>query len=429
MSATTQQTTAGEWLRALREAAKRSQDDQAQVLSELAGRAVTRNEVSRWERDQRTPTPFWQQYLAKSFGIPVADLRRVVTATRRQRAQQSVPEEGDAVLLRREFVTTSLAVSATLGARSAALAPTGRIGSETVQELRARTSRMRLLDDHLGGGDTYRLYADELAGTIRLINQCSYSAPVGRTLLSIAAQQAQQAGWAAFDIGDHVTAQRLYESSRQAANLAQDAALEGNALSLLSYQTLDMSRSGVEAATASCAAASQSGSPAVRALMWERAAFAHARIDDQAHTERALAAAQDALAELGQEPDPDWAYWADELEFRLISGRCWAELHSPDRAAPLLESVLGELPAVQTRNVAVYSTWLAGTYLDAGQFEQAATVLGRALDMASGVASVRPAQRVAVVAGRLARYRANPVVADLLDRMSLTARPIQQLSP
>ncbi|MEV0681924.1 helix-turn-helix transcriptional regulator [Actinosynnema sp. NPDC050436] len=64
-------TSIGDLLRRLRAGAGRSQSEQADVLSERAGRAVTRNEVSRWETEKRMPTPYWQQHCADSFGIPV----------------------------------------------------------------------------------------------------------------------------------------------------------------------------------------------------------------------------------------------------------------------------------------------------------------------------------------------------------------------
>ncbi|MEV6906014.1 hypothetical protein [Amycolatopsis sp. NPDC051071] len=40
-----------------------------------------------------------------------------------------------------------------------------------------------------------------------------------------------------------------------------------------------------------------------------------------------------------------------------------------------------------------------------GEVEQAATALGRAVDLAAGVTSVRPARRIETVARRLTRYR------------------------
>lgn len=81
----------GALLRRLRVEAGRSQDDQAAVLSDLSGRAVTRNEVSRWEHERRLLTPYWQEHVALSFGIPSAELRRAVGAARIRRRRGSVP--------------------------------------------------------------------------------------------------------------------------------------------------------------------------------------------------------------------------------------------------------------------------------------------------------------------------------------------------
>lgn len=78
----------GPLLQWLREAAGRSQSDQAFVLSDLSGRPVTRNDVSRWENEGRIISPAWQVVFAKSFAIPEVDLHRAVIfarSTRRQR--------------------------------------------------------------------------------------------------------------------------------------------------------------------------------------------------------------------------------------------------------------------------------------------------------------------------------------------------------
>src|SRR5262245_46128044 len=75
----------GSLLRALRLQASRSQSEQAAVLSDVAGRSVTRNEVSRWETERRLLTPFWQGHYAASFHVPVDVLQRAVATTKAQR--------------------------------------------------------------------------------------------------------------------------------------------------------------------------------------------------------------------------------------------------------------------------------------------------------------------------------------------------------
>jgi transcriptional regulator with XRE-family HTH domain/tetratricopeptide (TPR) repeat protein len=337
----------------------------------------------------------------------------------------TVSSIGDADTDLRVLTSLSLAPGLPIAANTP---PDRSIGQETISELRERTVRMRRLDDFLGGADTFRLYNTELAGTIRLIKDNTYTEPVGKSLLSIAAEQAQQAGWAAFDAGHHDVARKLYDYSLSSAQLAEDTALAGNALSMLSYQLISISKSGVEAASASCDWTRDS-SNAVRALMLERRAFAYANAGDQRQTEIALTEAEDVLYQDADSEAPNWVSWADQKEFRLIYGRCWAELHRPLRAVPILESVLTEFDDSEARNKAVYLTWLASAYIDAGEIEQAVTTMGRSLDLSSGVASVRPTNRVALLAKRLAPHRKLSSVTDLLDRITLLSTdPLRSLS-
>ncbi|MFP3991222.1 hypothetical protein U9R90_27895 [Streptomyces sp. E11-3] len=99
-----------------------------------------------------------------------------------------------------------------------------------------------------------------------------------------------------------------------------------------------------------------------------------------------------------------------------MSGRCWTELRRPLRAVPALEAALAGYDDTHARDKSLYLSWLAESYLDAGEVEQAAAVTSRALDLATGVASVRPRRRLAPVLGRLGGYRAVPAVAGVLER-------------
>ena len=46
---------------------------------------VTRHEISRWEREERIPSPFWQGWLAAALQVPREDLERAAAAARRRR--------------------------------------------------------------------------------------------------------------------------------------------------------------------------------------------------------------------------------------------------------------------------------------------------------------------------------------------------------
>ncbi|MEU1265558.1 helix-turn-helix transcriptional regulator [Streptomyces cellulosae] len=291
-----------------------------------------------------------------------------------------------------------------------------RMTTEYVTQLRARTARLRRLDDLLGGGDTYRVYLSEFQATKSLLRTVSTTAETRRLALSLLAEQAQQAGWAAFDGGHPAEASTLYEESMAAAHEAGDSSLLGNAYAFLAYQTADRAQAA-EMAARSCATINDGTPAGVRALLHERKAWACAIAGQPAETERALEAARTALAEQQDgEEQPDWAAWVDETELDIMTGRCWTELRRPLRAVPVLTRALDRYDDAHARDKSLYLTWLADAYLTAGEVEAAATVTNRALDLSIGVASVRPRQRLAPVLTQLGQHRNVPAVRGVLER-------------
>jgi tetratricopeptide (TPR) repeat protein len=329
----------------------------------------------------------------------------------------TVDLEGDEVQ-RRRFLAASIGIAT--GATMTPGATAGRIGHRQVQHLQRRTTRLRSLDDVLGGADTRHIYRAELGTTLNLLRNASYTETTGRQLLSLVAEQAQQAGWAAFDAGRQTEASALYEKAFQAATEAQDAALAGNSLAFLAYQQVSTGTSGVATAAASCETASADAPATVRALLFERRAWAHAKAGQAKETEQALGQAEEALTGNGSDrPGPDWSSWVDTRELQIMKGRCWTELHRPLRAVPALEAALADFNDAHARDKSLYLTWLAHAYLDAGEVEQAATVITRAMDLAAGIGSVRPQQRANEFLVRLQPHRTIAPVAELLDRAAV----------
>lgn len=407
-----EQNSIGELLRTLRGGTGRSQADQAAVLSELSGQAITRNEISRWESEKRLPTPFWQQHLAASFGVEVARIKRAVSSARAKRRKERVGG-----VQRREFIGAMAALAIPF-ARTGQ--PTARrIGRSDIAELRRRTARLRRLDNIMGGAETFPVYRAEADFTQRLIRESSHTGDIEQELLALLAEQQQQAGWAAFDHGQHALAEQLYEDSRQNAEDAGALDLAGNAIAYAAYQQTAKQQSGTALATDSYEVARQVATPKVSALLLERKAWAHATAGEAAEADRALNLAREALNSPSDRPEPDWVFWVDAAEIDIMAGRCWTELRRPLRAVPVLERVLADFDDTHARDKSLYLTWLATSYLQAREVEQAAATLGHAADLAAGVTSVRPARRIETVARRLARHRSTPAVADLLARLKV----------
>ncbi|MEV3951529.1 helix-turn-helix transcriptional regulator [Streptomyces halstedii] len=312
---------------------------------------------------------------------------------------------------------TTAGLAAALPALHRPEAPT-RITDAHVDRLRERTARLRRLDDVLGGGDTYRVYLGEVQHTKRLLRQSSFTGGTRRQLTGLLAEHAQQAGWAAFDGGRPREAVVLYEESRTAAQDAQDADLYGNSLAFLAYKTIsDDRRTAVTFAQDSCATITARTPSTVQALLYERLAWACA-VDGQAvGTERALTAARQALEEAPDgEPQPDWSAWVDHTELDIMTGRCWAELRRPLRAVPVLTAALSGFTDDHARDKALYLSWLADAYLTAGEVEAAAVTTGRALQLATGVASIRPRQRLIPLLDRLRGHADSSEVRQVLEQ-------------
>ena len=51
---------------------------------------VTRNEISRWEREERIPSGYWLNWLAVALDLPLPELERAAGAARRRRRNDNL---------------------------------------------------------------------------------------------------------------------------------------------------------------------------------------------------------------------------------------------------------------------------------------------------------------------------------------------------
>jgi transcriptional regulator with XRE-family HTH domain len=99
-----------------------------------------------------------------------------------------------------------------------------RIGMGIVAKDESRVRQLRLLDDHVGGSDTYTLVTAELAATIALLQTRSYAEHIGKRLLVAVGELCQLAGWTTSDAGRYAEAQRIYLLGVSASHAGGDAA-------------------------------------------------------------------------------------------------------------------------------------------------------------------------------------------------------------
>jgi tetratricopeptide (TPR) repeat protein len=267
------------------------------------------------------------------------------------------------------------------------------------------------------------VYAAELAATTALLGRTSYGDATERGLLAVVAEQAQMTGWAAFDAGWHTEAHRLFDLSADVAREVGAFGLAGNALALRGYQ--------VEPSTAVellCAArdTGREATPKVRALLAERTAWAYA-VAGQAHAAADALDSADIALDAAGEPEPDWVFWIDRTELQIMAGRCWTVLGRPLRAIATLEAALADYEDTHARDKALYLTYLADAYVQAGEVEHACVLLERAMSLAAGLGSARPRQYVSEIVGRLEPFLGVPAVQQVRERA--TGWEIRALPP
>lgn len=140
----------------------------------------------------------------------------------------------------------------------------------------------------------------------------------------------------------------------------------------------------------------------VRVLLLHRVAMAAAHAGERLEAEATLVQAGQAVERCVPGEAPEWLYWLDEAELRAMTGRCWAMLGRPLRAVRLLAS----RPATAwPRTATLDGVWLARSYLQLGEVEQACWAAGRAWSDAVSAGSTRAADAVRHLHPLLLRHR------------------------
>jgi transcriptional regulator with XRE-family HTH domain len=271
-----------------------------------------------------------------------------------------------------------------------------RVGVALAHDLEQRVIELRHLDDTVGGEDLYPIVAGELDNIRMVIDRCAYTETIGVRLHTIAGELAQLVGWVASDAGRYNHAQRVYLRGVADASAAEDRPLGAQLLSCLSYQIANVGNPADASVLARSAAnGAADATPVVLALLLERVAWASARSRDAESARRALDAVDDVYERRSVDiAEPEWVYWLDRNEIDVMAGRCLVELDRPAEAEVLLSQAIQNYPPEHAREVALYRTWLAESYLRRGDLDGARAAIVKAAKSADRVHSARLNQRI-----------------------------------
>lgn len=293
-----------------------------------------------------------------------------------------------------------------------------RIGGGLVTKVERRVAHLRRMDDFVAGGDLHELVEHELHTTAGLLRAAAYSEVLGRRLLVAIGELCQLAGWVTGDAGRYALVAHHCSVGITAAHASHDAPLAANLISTIAYQVSNVGdpRDAVLLAQTAHVGAEHQVTPTTRALLKERLAWAHARAGDRKQTERTLAAVETDYEHRTPADDPEWVYWLNEDEINVMAGRCYVELGVAGRAVSLLAGALNHYDERMTRELALYTSWLAEAQVMLGDIDEAVATVTRTLELTERVSSARADARVGLLRQKLKPYRAIPAVADFEEQ-------------
>lgn len=372
--------------------------------------------VRRWESGTSAPQPWQQPRICRLLDITRTELANMLAGDDREPRSAGTTEAEVAPVKRRQFVGAASIAGVAMAAPEAH-AMGRRIGRSDVTRFSERVAELRRLDDYQGGASVYPLAVEEIRKLSTLAGNGTFTQAVGRELLSALAELHQFAAWTAFDAGKVQQAKKLAQAAATAANQAGNRTLAATALSELSYLTASGGgpRESVPMARASLANAGTAVLPVVRVVLADRLAWACARNGDTSGVSRALGVAEDShdRRDATVEDEPDTVYWINRDESAIMAGRCWAEMHD-SRAVSIFEQLTAPYDETHGREMSLYSAWLAGSYVDAGDIEAATDSARRAVDLSHQTASPRTDALLKGVLKRFEPHQENSGVRELL---------------
>ncbi|MFE4356061.1 XRE family transcriptional regulator [Kitasatospora sp. NPDC056800] len=416
-----------------------SQGDLVAELNKAARRHGLRSgadkaAVSRWEHWRKTPNTDSQLLIAEAFDVPLSELeaygwpywlpgRDEPLPLGAAHTVRALHDAQRAAMDRRSFMTFSAISLGGLAAQWATTEP-GRLASaldgkhvdgELVDWLEDTSRKLTALPTEQRQ-HTVRLMDAHLATVTELIEEGRYGEATGRRLHRLAASLATTCGWYRFDQGRHWAAGKLWEAALQSANAAGDRDHGAGVLSDFAYQATWLGEAGVSVGQLGHALSGVSH-PTARSLLLLRRARAHAALGDRAACYRDLSDAESALAVGAADPAPGWCAWMGPADLAVDSGQCLLDLGRPDEARARIAEGMALLPRARDKTRGVFLTYQARGYLEAKEVEQAVSVTGESLDLATRIGAPRCVALVRELAPAFEPYRRVDGVPEFLERL------------
>jgi transcriptional regulator with XRE-family HTH domain len=402
----------------------RSQERLAEELCAVSGRmTVTKNEVSRYEREERIPSADSLRHLALALALPLDTLERAAARARAQRRKRQPPLTavtvennglfGEEVETERRQVMRSLAAASLVvagwpvGARSGVDLPR-RITIDHVAELRDATGLYRGWVSRHGGGGV-RQHVAALLERASMMHSAASEEAVRRELLDCIADLAGLGAYISRDLEAHSDAREMYQLALQAARAAGDRHLGGHLIVRMAGHNIELHQPDDTLVLLDKAqhAAKSVLSPGERANQLCIKAWAHAQRGEAEAVRRAVGQAEDEFSRGKGSVSQDYGrQHVTEAELYSLTGAGYAELAKTsaahaDTAIYRLRRAIALRGQANARNRTLDMVSLAEALMLAGDVGESKKVTAQATEQVDQLASNRLTRRLGEIRQRL----------------------------
>lgn len=296
------------------------------------------------------------------------------------------------------------------------------VGQPDVDTIREMTAAFRRLDNHFGGGharETVARYLHE--DVLPMLTEGRFDAATGRALLAATAELTQLAGWQAYDMADHGTAQRYLVHALSLARAADDEALGAEILGAMSHQAtyLGNAAEAVDLARAAGQAARRTPVAALAAEALVLEAHGRAIGGDARTCGTLLHQAERALDRADRGSDPQWISYFDEAYLSAKFGHCFHALGQHAHAEKFARRSL-EMDSRYVRGRVFNLALLATACAQQKQPDQACAIGGQALELTINLRSARAVSYLRDLRHHLAGQKSHPAVRRFNARFDAT---------
>lgn len=420
--------------------------DLARRHAAIAGGAVDRQKIWRWEKWGTVPDRQSQLALAKLLGVPASsvlaqpwpawlpgtdgadvnspwDLRGVLAA---------LHATGEAAMDRRGFLTLSSAAIGVLAERWGAdvvrMMPgvlpvdvTQGSADDVVTTFEARLPVVRAQESLYGGSRVLGAVSAELATARQMLNWPMGSAARQR-LLRVTAELSRVGGWAAIDAGRPAAAETYFVAALRAAHQARDPGIAANTVKSFSLLLVESGRpEDAQRLLAAGERVAARGPVRVQAMVATRQARTAAVLGNARAAQEALGVAADLFERaLDSDDDPPETAYFGHAELAAQTAASHQILGHHATAIRLLETALGPELEARPRDRATYQLWLCRSALAQRDPDRVHAVLEDApqgLSPAGVAASARNQVLLSALRRQLASYQGHPAARELDERL------------